>query len=143
MPQEEKKGLSLKHGLGKQMWRFFWVGSAAFVVNAGIVELLVGEMGPAWAQVVAFPAAATVAWWLNRVYTFGASGRKISHEWLHYLVANSLGWLLNNGVYFAAVYMSPPAARHPSLAVAAGSLAGMVSNFILSRQMVFRRKPGP
>lgn len=122
----------------RQMWRFLLVGTAAFVVNAGLVELLVRSIGPVWAQVMAFPVAASVAWWLNRRYTFGASGRSLGSEWLHYIVANALGWLLNNGVYLLCVYRFAVAARHPSLAVAAGSIAGMVANFILSRQLVFR-----
>ncbi len=124
--------------LVQQMWRFFLVGTAAFVVNAGLVELLVRAIGPVWAQVLAFPVAATVAWWLNRHYTFGASGRSLGREWLHYILANALGWLINNGVYLLCVYRFPLAAQHPSLAVAAGSIAGMVANFILSRQLVFR-----
>lgn len=126
-----------------QMWRFFLVGSAAFVVNAALVEMLVGAMGPIKAQLLAFPVAATVAWWLNRQYTFGASSHKPHREWFHYIIANSIGWLINNGVYLVLVYRSTLAAQHPSLAVAAGSIAGMCANFILSRQLVFRQKNVP
>lgn len=126
-----------------QMWRFFLVGTAAFVVNAGLVETLVGSMGPVKAQLLAFPVAATVAWWLNRQYTFGASSHKLHREWFHYIIANAIGWLLNNGVYLVLVYRFSLAAQHPSLAVGAGSLAGMFANFILSRQLVFRQKKVP
>lgn len=121
-----------------QMGRFVLVGTAVFGVNAVLVELLVTGMGPLWAQVIAFPLAATLAWWLNRRYTFGASGSGLRREWLRYMLANGLGWLLNNGVYLLCVDRFPLAALHPSLAVAAGSIAGMVANFILSRQLVFR-----
>lgn len=130
----------LQSGLYRQIWRFFLVGTAAFVVNAGLVEVLVLATGPVKAQLLAFPVAATVAWWLNRQYTFGASGQKLHHEWLHYILVNALGWLLNNTVYLVCVYQFTQAARHPSLAVAAGSLAGMAANFILSRQLVFRKR---
>lgn len=121
-----------------QMGRFVLVGTAVFGVNAALVELLVAGVGPLWAQVIAFPLAATLAWWLNRRYTFGASDRSLGREWLHYILANALGWLLNNGVYLLCVDRFALAARHPSLAVAAGSIAGMAANFILSRQLVFR-----
>ncbi len=121
-----------------QMGRFLLVGTAVFGVNAALMELLVAAVGPLWAQALAFPVAATLAWWLNRRYTFGASDRSLRREWLHYLLANGLGWLLNNGVYLLCVDRFVLAARHPSLAVAAGSIAGMVANFILSRQLVFR-----
>lgn len=121
-----------------QMGRFSVVGTAVFGVNAALGELLVAGVGPLWAQGLAFPVAATLAWWLNRRYTFGASDRSLRREWLHYILVNGIGWLLNNGVYLACIYRFALAARHPSLAVAAGSLAGMVANFILSRQLVFR-----
>ncbi|MGD9946904.1 MAG: GtrA family protein [Desulfobulbus sp.] len=132
--------LSGQHRLIRQAYRFFLVGTAAFVVNGALVELLVGAIGPVKAQLLAFPLAATVAWWLNRKYTFGASGHKLHREWLHYILANSIGWLINNGVYLVLIYRFALAARHPSLAVAAGSIAGMFVNFILSRQLVFRKK---
>lgn len=121
-----------------QVWRFFLVGSVAFVVNGSFVEILVGPVGPVKAQLIAFPVAATVAWWLNRKYTFGASGHKLHREWFNYILANSIGWLINNGLYLVLIYRFPLAAQHPSLAVAAGSVAGMFANFILSRQLVFR-----
>ena len=120
------------------MGRFLLVGTAVFGVNAALVELLVAAVGPVWAQVLAFPVAATLAWGLNRRYTFGASGSSLRREWLRYILANALGWLLNNGVYLLCVDRFALAAQHPSLAVAAGSIAGMVANFILSRQFVFR-----
>ena len=121
-----------------QLRRFLLVGTAVFGVNAALVELLVGRLGPLWAQVLAFPLAATLAWWLNRRYTFGASDRSRRSEWLHYILANALGWLLNNGVYLLCIARLSLAAQHPALAVAAGSIAGMAANFILSRQLVFR-----
>lgn len=124
--------------LAGQIGHFLLVGTAVFGVNAALVELLVIGVGPLWAQALAFPLAATLAWWLNRRYTFGASGSSPQREWLHYLLANALGWLLNNGVYLLCVDRFALAALHPSLAVAAGSIAGMVANFLLSRQLVFR-----
>ncbi len=127
----------------RQMWRFFLVGTAAFVVNGALVEILVGHIGPVKAQLMAFPLAATVAWWLNRCYTFGASSSALHREWLHYIMANGIGWLINNGVYLVLIYRFRLAAQHPSLAVAAGSIAGMFANFILSRQLVFRKNNVP
>ncbi|WP_051554065.1 GtrA family protein [Desulfobulbus elongatus] len=123
----------------RQLGRFSLVGVAGFVVNAGLVEILVGFVGPVWAQGIAFPAAATATWWMNRRYTFGASNLAVHREWLRYVLANSLGWLLNNGTYLLLVFIFPAAAVHPALAVAGGSLAGLSANFVLSRRMVFRK----
>ena len=53
-------------------------------------------------------------------------------------LANLLGLVLNRGTYAVLVTVVPLCARQPVFAVAAGSLAGMMVNFILSRRVVFR-----
>jgi putative flippase GtrA len=125
-------------GVAKQAGAFALVGVLGYLVNAGLVELLVGDWGAVWAQVVAFPVAVTVTWWLNRRYTFASDNPKRTREWLRYVAANSLGWLINNGAYLWMVWHMPLAAQHPSLAVAVGSLLGMVFNFSGSRWLVFK-----
>ncbi|MBD9358681.1 bifunctional glycosyltransferase family 2/GtrA family protein [Methylomonas albis] len=122
-----------------QMWRFGLVGIVGYIVNAGLVESLVQNMGPLRAQMLAFPAAVTVTWWLNRRFTFGASHHAIHHEWLRYVLANMFGWTANNGAYLWMIFSVPMAYQHPALAVAAGSLAGMVLNFSASRLIVFKK----
>ncbi len=120
-----------------QILRFGIVGLVGFVVNAGLVEWLNNTIGPIWAQVLAFPVAVTVTWLLNRRYTFGTSCHIWYLEWLRYIFANALGWSANNGVYFLLIFKFPVAYQYPSLAVAAGSLAGMGFNFVLSKWIVF------
>lgn len=121
-----------------QLWRFSVVGVVAFMVNAGLVEMLVVAFtGPVWAQFIAFPVAATVAWQLNRRYTFAASNLSPRQEWMRYILANGVGWCINNGTYLTLVITMPRLALHPALAVAAGSMAGLAANFLLSRRLVF------
>ena len=122
-----------------QFWRFSMVGVVAFMVNAGLVELLVMFSGPVCAQLIAFPIAATVAWQLNRRYTFAASELLPRQEWIRYILANFAGWLINNGTYLVLVLKVPLIATHPALAVAAGSLSGLAANFLLSRQLVYNK----
>lgn len=131
------RSLAHRYALLHQLWRFSMVGVVAFVVNAGLVELLVAKTGPVWAQCIAFPFAATVAWQLNRRFTFTASGLPPRQEWIRYILANGVGWLINNGTYLGLVLTVPLIADHPSLAVAAGSIAGLAANFLSSRQFVF------
>lgn len=125
--------------LWRQIWRFGLVGVVGYIVNAGLVEALVQDMGPIKAQMLAFPAAVTVTWWLNRQFTFGASAHRVHHEWLRYVLANMLGWGANNGCYFWMVFSVPLAYQHPAIAVAVGSLAGMILNFSASRLIVFKQ----
>jgi putative flippase GtrA len=129
---------AMNKNLLQQIWRFALVGVVGYIVNAGIVEALAPGVGPIWAQVFAFPVAVTVTWWLNRRYTFGASHRAIHHEWLRFVLANALGWIANNGAYVWMIFSMPLAYKHPALAVAVGSLAGMILNFTMSRQIVFK-----
>ena len=121
----------------RQIARFGIVGVIGFVVNAGVVAALALSLGPLWAQCLAFPLAASATWWLNRVYTFGASRHAWKTEWLRYLTANTLGFSVNNGVYFTLVLLNPMAYSHPAFAVALGSLAGMVFNFSFSKWAVY------
>jgi len=54
------------------------------------------------------------------------------------------GGLVNYLVYATLVTFSATAHTHPVLGVAAGSLAGMVFNFTISKLLVFRREdPDP
>jgi putative flippase GtrA len=131
--------MSARASLLGQIFRFVIVGTIGFVLNALLVEGLARSWGPLYAQLVAFPVVASVTWYLNRRYTFGASDRPIVHEWLRYVFANTLGWAANNGVYVLLVLHWSEAFRRPSIAVAAGSLAGMVFNFAISRIAVFKR----
>ncbi len=124
--------------LAGQALRFGAVGVVGFAVNAGLVALLAGPMGPEWAQVVAFPAAVTTTWSLNRRYTFQPRAGGAFREWMRYVVANALGWTVNNGLYFTLVLSGAFFHQNPVVAVAAGSLAGMVFNFATSKWIVFR-----
>lgn len=135
-PEPTPSGASRR--LRDEMLRFGLVGVVGFVVNAGLVEAFAAFIGPAWAQAIAFPAAVTTTWWLNRRYTFAASRYHWRHEWLRYAGANMLGWIANNGVYFLLILNVAFIWRHASIAVAAGSLAGMVFNFAASKWLVFR-----
>lgn len=127
------------HRLSVQFLRFAVVGVIGFAVNAGLVEWLATYVGPLWAQCMAFPVAVTVTWSLNRRYTFAASEGTVTREWLRYAMANTLGWLANNGTYVWMIFNFATAYEHPAIAVAAGSLAGMLFNFWISRQFVFKR----
>jgi len=101
-------------------------------------------------RVVSYLAAATFTWYLNRRITFRHTGRDGAFwQWLKFLGANALGGLLNYGVYGVVVALGPgvlawigvPAglgALVPYAGVAAGSLTGLVVNFVMSRALVFR-----
>ena len=121
--------------------RFGISGVAGFVVDAGIVVIFTRELGlgPIVAQVIAFSVAVTVTWLINRHWTFAehASDNWL-YEWTRYVAANSVGAVVNNGIYAILVLTVVLFSKTPVLAVAAGSMAGMGFNFASSKLMVFK-----
>jgi putative flippase GtrA len=117
-------------------------GILGLAVDAGIAQSLVGLAG--WnvytARVVSFLSAATVTWWWNRTHTFAHrdSGRGHRAEWLHWMGLMALGAVINNGLYVLSFKVFPALHVWPSVAVAVGSAAGAIANFLLARAVLFR-----
>ena len=117
-------------------------GVIGLVVDAGITQGLVGLAGfnPYTARVIAFISAATVTWWWNRRHTFAhrASGHAAHAEWLRWMGLMMAGAVVNNGLYVVLLHLFPLLKTWPAIAVAAGSAAGAVANFLLARTMLFK-----
>jgi putative flippase GtrA len=128
-----------RQALLMQFLRFGTVGTFGFVVDSTTVYVLKDTVGLYWAGLAGFITAASFNWALNRVWTFrGYGSGRLHRQWLLFLAANLCGFVLNRGTYFILVSVSARCADQPVLAVAAGSLAGMFVNFVLSRTLVFR-----
>jgi putative flippase GtrA len=123
-----------------EILRFGVVGTFGFVVDTATVYATRGALGLYGAGLAAFFVAGSANWALNRWWTFRgrAAGAPVRAQLLRYLGANLIGFTINRGVYAAAVTFSAAAASQPVLATAAGAIAGMGFNFVLSRQLVFR-----
>ena len=127
--------------VARQLLSFTLVGVLGFVVDALALYMAMGLLGAGLysGRLISYLTAATTTWALNRGYTFRS--RRSQHrfaEWVRFLSANALGGLVNYGTYAFLITTYPFAATHPVLGVAAGSLAGLVINFSLSRAVVFR-----
>jgi len=126
-----------------EITRFGISGVAGFAVDAGLVALLTGALGlgPIIAQAIAFAAAVTVTWLINRHWTFAAhASDRWLHEWTRYVAANSIGAIVNNGVYVALVLTETMFSKEPILAIVAGSIAGMGFNFASAKMVVYKKK---
>ncbi|MEN0072826.1 MAG: GtrA family protein [Paracraurococcus sp.] len=124
----------------RALLRFGIVGVVGFLVDAAV---LMGGMwlglGPWLGRVVSYLAAASTTFALNRAWTFRDAPRAAPlRQWVLFLLVNLAGFAVNYGTYAALIASLPLVAAHPVLGVAAGSLAGMGGNFILSRRLVFR-----
>jgi putative flippase GtrA len=127
--------------LGPEFLRFGVVGVAGLIVDTAVLyAALHFGAGPYWGRVPSYLAAASTTFLLNRAWTFRhRRGNGPPHrQWLAFLALNLAGFVLNYGTYAALVALVPLVAAHPVIGVAAGALAGMTSNFLLSRRLVFR-----
>lgn len=125
---------------------FSLVGVIGFVVDAGILQLLV--LGVAWdrysGRLISFLCAATATWLLNRRYTFrGPRKHSLGVEWARYILAMSGGFACNFAAYSALVYFFNVDRQWLILAVAAGSVAGLGVNYTVSHYWVYRHHRRP
>ena len=125
----------------KQLALFCFGGVIGFIVDAGVLQLLV--VGLAWdrysGRLISFLCAATATWVFNRHYTFrGPRRHSLFGEWARYVFAMSGGFACNYTAYWALVYFSNFDGPWLILAVAAGSVAGLGVNYLASRHWVFR-----
>lgn len=120
--------------------RFAGVGVLGFVVDSATLYAgLALGLSLYTGRIASYLVAASFNWYLNRRVTFGSTDRRFVREWARYLLANAVGGLVNLGVYALLVATLPIVARMPVLGVAAGSVAGLVFNFLLSWAVVFER----
>ncbi len=123
-----------------QLAQFGTVGVAGFLVDTAAVYASRGWAGLYVGGVLAYVAAVTTTWWLNRIWTFRGLGNigPMHRQWLRFVLANLPGLCLNLGTYGVLITLLPVCAAHPEIAIAAGAIAGMTANYILSRALVFR-----
>lgn len=128
--------------MNSQLLRFVIVGTVGFVVDASVLYLCL-HLGAGYylGRAVSFLAAVYTTWQLNRRFTFTpVKSGSIWREGGRYLLAMCGGGLVNYGAYCAAIAVLPKNALLPLFGVAAGSLAGLVFNFLVARHWVY--KPG-
>jgi putative flippase GtrA len=126
----------------RQMLNFGIVGGIGFVVDASVLHVGVAlGLGLYMGRVLSYLVAVTSTWVLNRRYTFGAAtGTSLRREWVRYAVSQLSGATVNLSTYSLLVSMSATCAAYPTLAVAAGCIAGMLINFTVARHFVFRSR---
>ena len=120
--------------------KFACAGGVAFVVDAGLLWVLVqAGVPPLAARVASIGCAMVVAWWLNRSLTFTMAKRPSWQEFMAYASLAAGVALLNYAVFSVLIISGlvswPPAAAAVATVLAMGvSYAGMAG-------AVFRQRP--
>lgn len=119
-------------------------GTIGFMVDTAVLYALQGFMGPFYARILSFLAAVLATWLINRNLAFRGRASSLSRkkEFLSYMILMLAGGLVNYGVYSALVLWLPLVRQYLILGVAAGSLAGMVVNFLTARFLLFSKRVG-
>jgi putative flippase GtrA len=128
---------------GRQAGSFAVIGGIGFVVDGGILTVLnsVYDFDLLPARVVSFSAAVTTTWFLNRQRTFAASkNTKVVSEWGRYAAVNSIGSVLNMGIFFWLIAQNEALRRMPLVPLGIAASIALVFNFVASKYIVFRRQ---
>jgi len=126
----------------RQVFLFAVAGVIGLLVDIAVLYAVRDFVGPFYGRAVSFVAAVIATWLVNRSLTFKGrrSGLSRKREFSAYLTLMLAGGVVNYAAYSALVLGSSVVREHLFLGVAAGSLAGMVVNFITSRYLLFRRE---
>jgi len=125
----------------QQARRFIIVGAIGFLVDGGILTILhsLYDLSLLHSRLWSFSAAVTLTWYLNRQHTFADSKDiRAVHEWGRYAVVNSIGALLNLGIFLWLVYRFTALADWPIIPLAIAASIALVFNFFASRHLAFR-----
>jgi putative flippase GtrA len=121
---------------------FAMAGVVGLLVDIAVLYALRDVVGPFYGRAASFMAAVLATWLVNRSVTFQGrhSGLSRHSEFAAYFTLMLAGGAVNFAGYTALVLASPFVRQHLFVGVAAGSLAGMVVNFLTARYLLFRRR---
>ena len=121
--------------------RFSLVGAVGFVVDGGLLQVLVSTFGwgPIAARAVSFPTAVLATWWLHRGITFPERGGSLLRSLGRYLAVSVVGTGVNFGLYTGLVLASATMAAQPIVPFAIASVIALAFNYLGSKHFAFRR----
>lgn len=127
----------------KKLLRFLIAGSVGFVVDAGVLHLLLWftPVGPFIGRAVSIPSALLATWFINRNFTFGRSDRSLAAEGFRYGSVGLTSALLNYAL-FSSLLMTEPGLR-PIIALTLASAAATAFSFFGYSRFVFRHRQNP
>lgn len=130
-----------KFGDWTRFIEFCVVGFSGVFVNLATLTLLVWVDVPVRAAVaVAIFVAMLSNFVLNRRFPFSyARDRHWLPQLFGFIAASSLGAAANYGITLLILYIWPFTMRFPQIAATVGILAGMASNYLMTRYVVFKR----
>jgi peptidoglycan/LPS O-acetylase OafA/YrhL/putative flippase GtrA len=125
----------------RQFLRFCVVGGAGFVIDAGLLALVLNMglgLGPLVARLISVVVAVIATFLLNRLWAFhGADKGGAVQAFALYVAVQGVGLLCNLAIYTGLVLLAPPPLSNPIVAVAIASALALVVNYLGARHIVF------
>lgn len=122
----------------KKLLRFGIAGGIGFLVDAGVLSLLLQTtpLGPFLARLVAIALAMATTWVFNRTFTFDRSGHSLAVEGFRYGSVGVTAALVNYGLYSALLLTLPD--LQPITAMVLATAASVLLSFFGYSRFVFR-----
>ena len=119
--------------------KFAAVSLVGFCVDALVLHLGVGAgLQPAWARLISLFCAMQATFTLNRLLVFrGHDGSSLARQWATYMIAGGFGNFCNYWIFVTLVSTHWPLISNHLLALAAGSFAAWLINYVGCRFFVF------
>ncbi len=130
----------IRSELALQIMRFGAVGGVGFVVDGGLLWLLISlDFNPFLARAFSFPLAVLATWLLNRNWTFRATRYANGKaQFRLYFTVQVVGSLTNYFVYSIIISTFGSETMTVFWGFVAGSAVGSVLNFCGARFVAFR-----
>ena len=125
-----------------RLTQYFWfivAGGLGFVVDASLfLALSATGLGPALARIPSIFAAMFTTWIINRTRTFQTTTAPSLSEFLQYVAAMAVGFLINYSTFLLLFSLSDTIRATPIIALAISTGAAMSVNFLTARFLLNR-----
>ena len=137
--------LKINTGDVRQLLSFTAVGGIGFIIDAGVLTVLMGSLGLNLylSRLASFSCACSATWLLNRNWVFRTetASLKISKtEYSRYVAVQIGGALTNLGIFVLAIKIIPPLIDTPIVPLAVGAAFGLAFNFSGARLWVYPKQ---
>jgi len=129
---------------GKQFISFSIIGGIGFIVDTGLLYLLIYavDIDLYLGRFFSYLCAVTITWVLNRAYTFQLDEQFVCRigllrQWSRFVGCNALGAVINYTIYALLITFIGSFYTYPVFAIAVGTLFSVNVNFFLSKKYVF------
>ncbi|QFY62096.1 GtrA family protein [Rhizobium grahamii] len=122
----------------RKLLRFGMAGGLGFVVDAGLLSLLLHltALGPFISRLIAIAVAMATTWVFNRTFTFEPSRHSLAVEGFRYGSVGVTAALVNYGLYSALLLRLPD--LQPLAAMVLSTAASTLFSFFGYSRFVFR-----